>query len=102
MAAKQRANAHNYRGICMSEQFDNRGQISLWKNETDNPKAPTAKGHFIAHRDIRSGEQVDVSLWRNQSDNPNAPVMKGKIQDKFVKDGFTDAPPVAASEDIPF
>ena len=86
----------------MSEEFSNLGQISLWKNETGNPKAPAAKGHFIAHRDIRSGEQVDVSLWRNQSDNPNAPVMKGKIQDKYVKE-TSDQPFVAdSSEDIPF
>jgi|TARA_R110000851_G_scaffold284617_1_gene438174 hypothetical protein len=87
----------------MSEQsFDNRGQISLWKNETGNLKAPTAKGHFIAHRDIREGEQIEVSLWRNQSDNPNAPVMKGKIQDKFVKQEPADQPFVDSSEDIPF
>ena len=87
----------------MSEQsFDNRGQISLWKNETGNLKAPTAKGHFIAHRDIREGEQIEVSLWRNQSDNPNAPVMIGKIQDKFVKQEPADQPFVDSSEDIPF
>ena len=87
----------------MSEQYDNRGKISLWKNTTDNPSAPVAKGHFVAHRDIKEGEQIEVSLWKESNQNPNAPVMKGKIQDKFVKDGFTDAPPpVASSEDIPF
>ncbi len=86
----------------MSEEFDNRGQISLWKNTTDNPNAPAAKGHFIAHRDIRSGEQISVKLWKNQSGNQNAPVMRGKIEDKYVKDGFTDAPAVADSDDIPF
>tara|TARA_R100001244_G_C5079852_1_gene113606 strand:- start:243 stop:503 length:261 start_codon:yes stop_codon:yes gene_type:complete len=86
----------------MSEEFDNRGQISLWKNTTDNPKAPSAKGHFFAHRDIKEGEQIEVSLWRNQSDNQNAPVMKGKIQDKYVKE-TSDQPFVAdSSEDIPF
>ena len=86
----------------MSEQFDNRGQISLWKNETGNPKAPAAKGNFYAHRDIKEGEEIDVSLWRNQSDNEEAPVMKGKIQDKFVKQEPADQPFVDSSEDIPF
>ena len=87
----------------MSEQYDNRGKIALWKNTTDNSSAPVAKGHFYAHRDIKEGEKIDVSLWKESSQNANAPVMKGKIQDKFVKDGFTNAPPaVAASEDIPF
>ena len=88
----------------MSEQYDNRGKIALWKHvsPTNNPDAPVAKGHFYAHRDIKEGEKIDVSLWKESSSNPDAPVMKGKIQDKYVKDGFTDAPPVAASEDIPF
>jgi hypothetical protein len=87
----------------MSEQHDNRGQISLWKNETDNPKAPAARGSFYAHRDIKEGEQVDVALWKNQSDNPNAPVMKGKIQDKYVRQETSDQPFVAdSSEEIPF
>lgn len=86
----------------MSEQYDNRGKIALWKNTTDNSSAPVAKGHFYAHRDIKVNEQIYVSLWKESSQNSNAPVMKGKIQDKFVKDGFTDAPAVADESDIPF
>jgi len=87
----------------MTEQYDDRGKIALWRNTTGNPNAPVAKGHFYAHRDIKEGEQIDVSLWKESSQNANAPVMKGEIQDKYVKkDGFTDAPAVAASEDIPF
>ena len=87
----------------MSEQYDNRGKIALWKNATENSSAPVLKGNFYAHRDIKEGEQVDVSLWRVDSATSNSPALKGKVQDKFVKDGFTDAPPpVASSEDIPF
>lgn len=87
----------------MSEQYDNRGKIALWKNTTSNSSAPVAKGHFYAHRDIKENEQIEVSLWKESSQNANAPVMKGKIQDKYVKDGFTDAPAGAANEeDIPF
>lgn len=66
----------------MSEQYDNRGSVALWKPTTDNPKAPAAKGTVVAHRDIREGEEVEIALWRFQSDNPNAPLMKGKISDK--------------------
>lgn len=62
--------------------YDNRGQVALWKNESDNPKAPVLRGTVIAHRDIREGEEVEVSLWRNESTNPKAPRLKGKIQDR--------------------
>jgi hypothetical protein len=82
--------------------FNNTSKIALWKNTSDNSSAPVLKGSFYAHRDIKEGEQIDVSLWRVDSATANSPALKGKIQDKFVKDGFTDAPPVAASEDIPF
>ena len=85
-------------------EYDNRGQIALWKfvSPTNNADAPAATGHFYAHRDIKEGEKIDVSLWKESSQNPNAPVMKGKIQDKYVKDGFTDAPAVADESGIPF
>jgi len=63
-------------------QYDNRGQVSLWKNESDNEKAPVAKGKVVAHRNIREGEEIEIALWRNRSDNPKAPMMKGKISDK--------------------
>ena len=87
----------------MSEQYDNRGKIALWKfvSPTNNPKAPAATGHFYAHRDIKEGEKIDVSLWKESSQNANAPVMKGRIQDKYVTDGFRGAAPVAESEEIP-
>ena len=65
----------------MSE-YDDRGKVALWKPETDNPKAPQAKGRVVAHRDIKEGEELDIALWRNQSDNPKAPVMTGKLSDK--------------------
>jgi hypothetical protein len=67
-------------------QYDNRGQVSLWKPQSDNPKAPAARGTIVAHRDISEGEEIEIALWRNQSDNPRAPLMKGKISDKRVQD----------------
>ena len=62
--------------------YDERGKVALWKPETDNPKAPQAKGRVVAHRDIKEGEELDIALWRNHSDNPKAPVMTGKLSDK--------------------
>jgi len=58
------------------------GNVSLWKSNSENPKAPAAKGECIAHRDLKEGESVEIALWRNKSDNPKAPKMKGKISDK--------------------
>lgn len=88
----------------MSEQYDNRGKASLWKNDTENPKAPLLKGHLFAHRAIAEGEQIEISLWKGTSDNPNAPVLRGNIQDKYVKQepaaGQTAPSPI--KDDIPF
>lgn len=66
----------------MSEEYDNRGQVALWKPKSDNPKAPAARGTVTAHRDIKEGEEVEIALWRFQSDNPKAPLMKGRLSDK--------------------
>lgn len=84
-------------------QYDNTGQVALWgKKPEDSEKAPDAKGHFYAHRDIKKGEKVQVALWRNESDNPKAPKMKGKVSDaqhQQNNDGYT---PPADDSDIPF
>lgn len=88
----------------MPEQYDNRGQVSLWKPDSDNPKAPAAKGKVVAHRDIKEGEEVEIALWRNDSENPRAPLMKGKISDKPDQQESGPAPSTDYDEDdsIPF
>ena len=68
--------------------YDNRGQVSLWKPQSAHPRAPAARGTVIAHRDIREGEEIEISLWRNEGKNgqplhANAPLMKGQISDKY-------------------
>ena len=65
--------------------YDNRGQASLWRPQSRNPKAPALSGKVIAHRDIREGEELDIVFWNNKSDNPKAPILQGKIQDPFNK-----------------
>lgn len=92
--------------------YDNRGQVSLWKNQSENEKAPILKGTFIAHRDIREGEEVEIALWRNDSDNPKAPRLKGKGSDRQqaptpppgVPQGYEGVSPTDDDfdDDIPF
>ena len=88
----------------MSEQYDNRGKVAIWKhlNQSNNLSAPILKGTIYAHRDIREGEEIEVSLWKFDSANPKAPVLTGKIQDKFVKDQQTSSVPLGEEEDLPF
>ena len=86
----------------MSEQYDNRGKVAVWKNQSENPSAPILRGSIYAHRDIKEGEEIEVSLWKNDSQSQKAPVLTGKIQDKFVKDQQTSSVPLSEEEDIPF
>jgi len=87
----------------MTQQYDNKGQIALWRNEKTNEKAPDFKGSFFAHRDIKAGEKIEAALWNNLTDNASAPVLKGRTQDIRSKkdDGIS---PVAQPVDdsIPF
>lgn len=68
-------------------EHDNRGQVSLWKPKSDNPKAPSYSGVAVAHRDIKEGEEVSIALWPNQSDNPKAPKVTGKLSDRRESSG---------------
>ena len=75
----------------MKADYDDRGQVALWQPRSDNPRAPKFKGSFIAHRDIREGEKIDLAVWENDSDNPNAPVLKGKGSDPYTKEDASQA-----------
>jgi len=61
---------------------DRLGNVSLWKGE--GGKLPVLRGNFVAHRNIREGETIDIAVWRNQSDNEKAPYLTGKVQDRWV------------------
>ncbi|WJH38452.1 DUF736 domain-containing protein (plasmid) [Aliirhizobium terrae] len=46
------------------------GDVSLFENEkAGHEGAPDHRGYFIAHRDIRAGEKVELVLW---SGRPNS------------------------------
>jgi len=85
-------------------EYDNSGQIALWGKKPDaGPNAPSLKGHFFAHRDIRAGEQIEVALWKNESENPNAPLTKGKISDKYNPGSpIHDEPAPEPTDTMPF
>lgn len=82
--------------------FDNRGQVALWKNQSDNERAPVLRGTLIAHRNIREGEEIEVALWKNPSDNERAPVLKGKASDKYEKPAEAKPAPANDFDDMPF
>lgn len=45
------------------------GDVSLFENEkAGHEGAPDHRGYFIAHRDIKAGEKVELVLW---SGRPN-------------------------------
>ena len=88
---------------------DYNGTIQIWSNkEATHEKAPKWQGNFVAHRDIKAGEEIDVALWRNDSNHPKAPVMKGKIGDRRAPQQPTEpvgTPPEGQGDfdsDIPF
>lgn len=56
-------------------EYDNTNTISLWKNESDNDKAPILKGSLNI-----DGRDYKVSIWKRNSDNPKAPVLGGAIE----------------------
>lgn len=49
---------------------DKLGDVSLFENEkAGHEGAPDHRGYFIAHRDIKAGEKVELVLW---SGRPNS------------------------------
>jgi hypothetical protein len=52
--------------------------ITLFPNESDNPKAPVASG--------KVDDELRVAVWKNDSDNERAPIFKGKIQKEATED----------------
>lgn len=77
-------------------EYDNTNRGAVWKNETDNPKAPTLKGECNI-----DGTDYLVSAWKNDtSSNPKRPVLSFSFEKKQAK---AKAPePTATFEDVPW
>lgn len=82
-------------------EYDNKGQVAMWKSNSNNERAPALRGTAVAHRDIKAGEVLDIAVWKTDSENERAPVLKGKMSDPYVKDGGASQPTFRPS-DIPF
>ena len=84
-------------------QYDNRGKISIWKNDNSkNEKAPIFKGIMVAHRDIKEGEIIEVALWPNESENEKAPALRGNMSDKREPQANGGGSSQPLNDDIPF
>ncbi len=66
------------------------GDVSIFRNVTDNERAPTMKGYAIAHRDIRAGEKLDLAVWKQTPKNGGDAFLSGKISDPYQQ---SDSPP---------
>ena len=76
--------------------YDNRGRVSMWKN--NRPNGPTISGKLVAHRDIKEGETLDIALWKQEASG-NQPIMKGKVSDVYN----ASAPSTGVEDDdLPF
>ena len=73
-------------------EYDNRGKVSLWKNNREGERQPVVTGKVVAHRDIKEGETLDIALWRREDAAGNQPIMTGKISDVYKKDDGDDLP----------
>ena len=66
------------------------GDVSIFRNESNNERATTMKGYAIAHRDIRAGEKLDLAVWNKTPQNGGDAFLSGKISDPYQQ---TDSPP---------
>ena len=73
-------------------EYDNRGKVSLWKNDRQGDTQPVVTGKLVAHRDIKEGETLDIALWKRDDASGNQPIMTGKIADVYKKDDGDDLP----------
>lgn len=80
-------------------EYDNRGKVSLWKNDRGG-SGPILSGKVVAHRDIKEGETIDIALWKRDAaffgSAGNQPVMTGKIQDVYNSSAAVE------EDDLPF
>jgi hypothetical protein len=56
------------------------GDVTLFENEkAGHDGAPDHRGYFIAHRDIKAGEKVELVLWSGRPNSPRS--FGGRLSD---------------------
>ena len=80
-------------------QYDNRGRGALWDNKSSAESAPVLKGNFVAHRDIKEGETVEIAAWpgRRYTEGGKHPRLDLKVSDERQREAK-----VAKAEPEPF
>lgn len=87
-------------------QYDNRGRGALWDNKSSAESAPVLKGNFVAHRDIKEGETVEIAAWpgRRYTEGGKHPRLDLKVSDSQRAPERTATPEPAFEDDqsLPF
>lgn len=52
------------------------GRVSLWKNDSDHPKAPVLRGEI----ELDGGKKLRIALWKSTLDSENAPKLYGDVE----------------------
>jgi hypothetical protein len=87
------------------------GEATVWVNDVAGTRRPRLSGTFIAHRDIRVGEKVQIALW-GADDNGNKAresrggkqFFRGEISDMYngERDGGRRDDHRGLDDEIPF
>ena len=80
------------RGETHMDMRDN--EVTLWKNETDNPKAPAYKG-----KGLIDGKEKSASLWHNTS-KAGKVYLKIKLEEPYNNGARKESQPI--KDEIPF
>ena len=80
------------RGEAYMDMRDN--EVTLWKNETDNPKAPAYKG-----KGLIDGKEKAASLWHNTS-KAGKVYLKIKLEEPYNNGAGRESQPI--KDEIPF
>ena len=80
------------RGEAYMDMRDN--EVTLWKNETENPKAPAYKG-----KGLIDGKEKAASLWHNTS-KAGKVYLKIKLEEPYNNGAGKESQPI--KDEIPF
>ena len=80
------------RGEAYMDMRDN--EVTLWKNETENPKAPAYKG-----KGLIDGKEKAASLWHNTS-KAGKVYLKIKLEEPYNNGAGKESQPI--TDEIPF
>ena len=82
------------RGEAYMDMRDN--EVTLWKNETDNPKAPAYKG-----KGLIDGKEKAASLWHNTS-KAGKVYLKLKLEEPYNNGAGSRTVSTQIKDEIPF